>query len=180
MAGSSGTYADALRSMQSQVDVSIGYRRARSWLLPGRDRIGNMTEDDRVRVGATVRALREAQGWTPEKFCEALGIARPTLANIEAGRKRLTPEKAARASKTLRVPLAALLSPAFPDPTSAVLVRNSDSTTIDLGDAGSIEITLNVRLLQLNRADLDAVLGKLGELRELGERIAGRTAGLPS
>lgn len=64
------------------------------------------TED--VRVGATVRALREAYGWKLSKFAVAIETTHGHLANIEAGRKRLTPVMARRVADTLGVPLAAI------------------------------------------------------------------------
>lgn len=64
--------------------------------------------DDPIRVGATVKALREANGWALGKFASAVGLSHGHLANIEAGRKRLTPEKARLVADTLNVPLAAI------------------------------------------------------------------------
>lgn len=60
------------------------------------------------RAGATVKALREAYGWRLGKFASALEISHSYLANIEAGRKPLTPELARRIADTLGVPLAAI------------------------------------------------------------------------
>lgn len=65
-------------------------------------------EPETVRVGATVRALREAYGWRLGKFATAIEISHSYLANIEAGRKPLTPELARRVADTLGVPLAAI------------------------------------------------------------------------
>ena len=39
------------------------------------------------RIGATVKALREARGATPDQLANSVGISRPLLANIEAGRR---------------------------------------------------------------------------------------------
>jgi len=64
--------------------------------------------DDPVRVGATVRALREAYGWKLGKFAVAVGTTHPHLSNIEAGRKRCTPAMARKIAQTLGVPLAAI------------------------------------------------------------------------
>lgn len=61
-----------------------------------------------VRTGATVRALREAYGWRLGKFATAIEVSHSYLANIEAGRKPLTPELARRIADTLNVPLAAI------------------------------------------------------------------------
>lgn len=64
--------------------------------------------DDPVRVGATVKALREANGWALGKFAVQIPMTHGHLANIEAGRKNLTPEKARRIADVLGVPLAAI------------------------------------------------------------------------
>ena len=65
-------------------------------------------DDDPVRVGATIRALRESYGWALGKFAVQVGTTHPHLSNIEAGRKRCTPEMARRIADTLGIPLAAI------------------------------------------------------------------------
>jgi transcriptional regulator with XRE-family HTH domain len=65
-------------------------------------------KDDPARVGATIRALREANGWALGKFAVAVGTTHPHLSNIEAGRKRCTPPMARRIADVLGVPLAAI------------------------------------------------------------------------
>lgn len=70
--------------------------------------VQNDQNDDPVRVGATVKALREAYGWRLGKFAVAIGTTHPHLSNIESGRKRLTPEMARRIADTLGIPLAAI------------------------------------------------------------------------
>lgn len=64
--------------------------------------------DDPVRTGATIKALREAYGWKLGKFAVAVGTTHPHLSNIEAGRKRCTPEMARKIASALGVPLAAI------------------------------------------------------------------------
>ncbi|GAC71092.1 helix-turn-helix domain-containing protein [Gordonia soli] len=63
---------------------------------------------EQQRVGATIRALREAYGYKLGKFAVAINTTHGHLANIEAGRKRCTPEMARRVADTLGVPLAAI------------------------------------------------------------------------
>ena len=70
--------------------------------------VGMEQNDDPVRVGATVKALREAYGWKLGKFAVAVGTTHPHMSNIESGRKRCTPEMARRIADTLGVPLAAI------------------------------------------------------------------------
>lgn len=62
------------------------------------------------RVGATIRALREAYGWQLGKFAVAVGLSHGHLSNIEAGRKVATPERLRKIADVLSVPLAALIT----------------------------------------------------------------------
>lgn len=65
-------------------------------------------EAERVRVGATIKALREAYGWRLGKFATAIEVSHSYLANIEAGRRPLPADLARRIARTLGVPLAAI------------------------------------------------------------------------
>lgn len=65
-----------------------------------------------VRVGATLREMREMRGFKPDPFASSIGISRPYLANIEAGRKKLTNVLLARAAAALNVPQIAIMLPA--------------------------------------------------------------------
>ncbi|QDH47645.1 helix-turn-helix DNA binding domain protein [Gordonia phage Madeline] len=72
--------------------------------------MGNMQEE-RERVGATLRTIRELRGYKPDEFASTIGISRPYLANIEAGRKPLTDVLLARAAKALEVAQIAIRRP---------------------------------------------------------------------
>lgn len=58
---------------------------------------------ERQRVGATIRALRESQNHKPDEFACKVGISRPYLMNIEAGRKPLTWDLLSRIAEALSV-----------------------------------------------------------------------------
>lgn len=58
---------------------------------------------DHQRVGATLRTLRELRGFTVDELATEMGISRPYLAHIEAGRKSLSEVLLARAAQALRV-----------------------------------------------------------------------------
>lgn len=64
-----------------------------------------------VRVGETIRALREARGLTLDELANAVGISRPYLNNIERGERRLTAVLAARLADRLDVRQAAIVRP---------------------------------------------------------------------
>lgn len=53
------------------------------------------------RIGATLRTIREARGFKLGELASELGISYAYLSNIEAGRKRLTPQLLAKASRVL-------------------------------------------------------------------------------
>lgn len=59
--------------------------------------------EERVRIGATLRQLRQMRGFKPDEFASEVGISRPYLANIEAGRKPLTEVLLARVAEALGV-----------------------------------------------------------------------------
>ncbi|QSM00081.1 helix-turn-helix DNA binding domain protein [Gordonia phage Cashline] len=62
-------------------------------------------------MGATLRTIRELRGFKPDEFASTIGISRPYLANIEAGRKPLTDVLLARAAKALDVAQIAIRRP---------------------------------------------------------------------
>lgn len=64
-----------------------------------------------VRIGATLRTLRELRGYKPDPFASQIDISRPYLANIEAGRKKLSNIILARAAKALDVEQIAIMRP---------------------------------------------------------------------
>lgn len=63
---------------------------------------------DDERIGATLRQIRELRGVKVDELATRIGISRAYLANIEAGRKRLTPILLARAAEELVVPQIAI------------------------------------------------------------------------
>lgn len=76
-------------------------------------------ENDWERVGVTLRSLRETRGFKPDEFASEIGISRPYLANIEAGRKKLTNVLLAKAALTLRVEQLAIMRPREQNPAAA-------------------------------------------------------------
>lgn len=75
------------------------------------EQTGTFRPEDR-RVGATLRHFRELRGYKAEQFADLLGISRPYLANIEAGRRALSNVLLARAAEVLRVEQVAIMLPA--------------------------------------------------------------------
>lgn len=73
--------------------------------------LGPEGAEERQRIGATVKALREARGATPDQLANYVGISRPLLANIEAGRRRLTYRHLPKIAEYLGVPPIAIMRP---------------------------------------------------------------------
>lgn len=64
-----------------------------------------------VRQGSTLKEFRELRGLKVGELSNALGISYAYLSNIEAGRKRLTPQLVAKASNVLGVRQISLVRP---------------------------------------------------------------------
>lgn len=67
--------------------------------------------EERIRIGATIRALREARGATPDQVANYAGMSRPLLANVEAGRRRLNYKYLPKIAEYLGVPPIAIMRP---------------------------------------------------------------------
>jgi DNA-binding XRE family transcriptional regulator len=62
-------------------------------------------------VGATIRKLREAKGFTQDQLASAVGMMRNNISRIEAAKHRPTLETLERIAKALKVPVADLIVP---------------------------------------------------------------------
>jgi len=69
-----------------------------------------LPRDSWIRVGQTVKTLREMRGMKPDQLAAAALISRPYLSNIEAGRKPLTEVILARIADALHVHQIAILN----------------------------------------------------------------------
>lgn len=90
--------------MQIVSEVSVSLLR----LFPIVPILSCMDQKERERIGATIRALREAYGWRVGKFATAVRLSHSHLSNIESGRKAPTADVLRRIADTLGVPLAAV------------------------------------------------------------------------
>jgi transcriptional regulator with XRE-family HTH domain len=64
-----------------------------------------------IRTGSTLREFRELRGLKPDELANAVLISRSYLANIEAGRKRLSPELASKIAEHLHIRQISILRP---------------------------------------------------------------------
>lgn len=65
-------------------------------------------DPEAVRLGATIRALRRAHGLKIIELARAIKVSQPYMSNIEAGRKKATPQVCIDVARTLGIPLAAI------------------------------------------------------------------------
>jgi transcriptional regulator with XRE-family HTH domain len=68
-------------------------------------------DPERVRQGATCKALRQKSGLKLGEAASALLVSYAYLSNIEAGRKPLTPEMLAKVARLYGVPELAIRQP---------------------------------------------------------------------
>ena len=64
-----------------------------------------------IRVGATVRQMREMRGMTQEDLSRTAVLSRPYVANIEAGRAKPSARAVARIADALSVPQISIIRP---------------------------------------------------------------------
>lgn len=76
------------------------------------DTASTATEDE--RIGETLRVLRERRGYTRNQLADLMGISRPQLSNIEAGRRKLDEIRLARAADALECRPLAIRRPDVP------------------------------------------------------------------
>lgn len=62
-----------------------------------------MNRKEAERVGETLTFVRQARQVTQFELARALNISQPYLANIEAGRRQLTPKLARKACEVLAI-----------------------------------------------------------------------------
>ena len=84
-------------------------------MAPTNDELNVELDPEAVRIGATIRELRKAYGLKVTELAEEVGISRPYLSNVEAGRKQATRVLCAQIAGVLNVPLAAIVSSTYRD-----------------------------------------------------------------
>lgn len=70
-------------------------------------------DPENVRVGATIRALRERTGLTLTELARGADVTAAHIVNIEKGRRRLTPKACEAIAATLNVPVKAIIVPGY-------------------------------------------------------------------
>ena len=104
------------------------------------------------RIAERLRAAREHAGLSQGQVAKMLGLHRPTVSEIEAGRRRVTAEELTECARIYDV--------------SVVWLTGGDETEDGLGD----RVTLAAReLAKLRPEDLDKVLHLLNTIRRSEE-----------
>lgn len=107
-------------------------------------------EDPRADIASRLRAAREQAGLSQGQVAKMFGLQRPTISEIEAGRRRVSAEELARFAKTYGVSIAWLATNTaeVPEPNVELAARE---------------------LSKLKGEDLDRVLALLRTLRKSKE-----------
>jgi transcriptional regulator with XRE-family HTH domain len=103
----------------------------------------------RAAIAARLRAAREQAGLSQGQAAKLLGLQRPTVSEIEAGRRRVSAEELAQLAEIYGVSVSWLATeqPEVPDPAVELAARE---------------------LVKLKKEDLDTVLQLLRTLRKSG------------
>jgi transcriptional regulator with XRE-family HTH domain len=111
-----------------------------------------MSENESLRaaLAARLRAAREQAGLSQGQTARMLDMQRPTISEIEAGRRRVSAEELTRFAETYQVSVSWLTesNPEIPDPTVELAARE---------------------LAKLKKEDFDSVLQLLRTLRKASD-----------
>lgn len=108
-------------------------------------------EPIRAAIATRLRAAREQAGLSQGQVAKMLGLQRPSISEIEAGRRKVSAEEITRLSEIYKVSVSWLTNevPEVPDPAIELAARE---------------------LAKLKKEDLDTVLNLLRTLRKAGGR----------
>lgn len=107
-------------------------------------------ENERTAIGARLRLAREQAGLSQGQVAVKLDLHRPTVSEIEAGRRRVAADELAKFAKLYKVSL-------------SWLVRGADEKRDPKREKAELAAR---RLVTLKEHDLDLVLDLLASLRE--------------
>lgn len=68
-------------------------------------------DPENVRVGATIRVIRQSFRMSAAELADAVGKSEPLILAIERGTRRPSPELCAAIAEAVRVPLEAIIAP---------------------------------------------------------------------
>ena len=111
----------------------------------------------RIEIAARLRAARERSGLSQGQAAKQLGLQRPTVSEIEAGRRRVPSEELTRFAALYEV--------------SASWLLNNDSEVAD----PAVELAAR-ELVKLKPEDLDSVLELLRTLRKAAAKAGAEGA----
>ncbi len=133
-----------------------------------------------LRVGARLKELREASGHTQQRIAELLGVSRPTIAQIETGRRRVTAAELVVLSRFFGVPPESFVEEGVPlcpeqkyragaaagkegGPAAAALYRNAEGALLETLEDDAKE-------------ELERVFAAVSLLRKLERLTAGTSS----
>ncbi len=68
-----------------------------------------------MSLGLYIKAFRQSDEYTQADYAKKLGLSRANLCDIEKGRKLVSPERAAKIAKKMKLPEAVLIQLALQD-----------------------------------------------------------------
>lgn len=116
----------------------------------------SVTDNERKRIGETIRILREARGLQQEELAHAVFISRPYISMIESGTKPITPVLVAKISEALAVPQIAIVREGYfnRDEAEALAEARKLERYIEKLTASASQLQDQVEAIQKDLADL--------------------------
>jgi transcriptional regulator with XRE-family HTH domain len=109
-----------------------------------------MMEDERAAIAGRLRLAREQAGLSQSQVAAKLDLHRPTVSEIEAGRRRVSADELSQFARLYKVSL-------------SWLVRGADEKRDPKKEKAELAAR---KLLKLKERDLDLVLNLLASLRD--------------
>lgn len=110
------------------------------------------TKSDRTRIAERLKAARELAGLSQNQAAKMLGLKRPGISEIEAGRRKVAADELAQLAKIYRVDVSWLIG------------------ADDQAEEGQERVELAAReLSKLKPEDMDRILNLLSALRNKGK-----------
>lgn len=120
-------------------------------------------------LGQHIKALRENAGMTQEGLAEILGISRPAVTDLEAGKRKLSAEEVIRLSKALHVSADQILGLGRP---AEVRVRaDTVRESAEVPPRKNVRISVPQKNAEKFKEVLLYVLGRVGAKPNIGETV---------
>jgi len=118
-----------------------------------------------LKLGKTIKNLREQIGISQQKLADSLGVLRPTISQIENGERKITADELVELSQIFNISIEHLLG--FRKEPEVVLLEGGEEKKMEPG----IRINVPQKNLRKFREVLLYILNKVGSKPNIGETV---------